>query len=121
MKEINLEEMTLQERISPQKRKFLDSCKSRINEAVCIFAERSPEFREDLSQGRHPFKIVIESSKHYDAEIVAGVWCYIGGVGFNKEAKYKGNFWATRDGVIVYYRGQEFRISYGSIPKTTKR
>jgi hypothetical protein len=120
MKEISLEEMALQESISSQKRKFLNSCRSRINEAVCIFAERSPEFREDLSQGRSPFEIVIESSKHHDAEIVAGAWCYIESVGF-KEAKYKVNFWATREGVIIYYRGQEFKINYGSIPKATRK
>lgn len=122
-KSIELEEMVIDSNIkSKKKREFLEFCKKRIYESVDIWTEEHPEFDIELSQGRSPHSLVIYSSGHYDAEIRAEGWCYIYFIGTNEERKYRVNIHrADREIFIFGYRGQEFLIHYGKIPKSSKK
>lgn len=117
-----LDEIVLQEDISPQKTRFLEACKKRIYESIGIWAEIDPKFKYDLSPGLNPFQIVIESSKNYDAEITAGTWCYIDFVETEKDAKKRVHVCrADRTEFLFDYQGQIFNVKYGEIPKASKK
>lgn len=122
VKQISLDEIALQENISEPKRIFLDRCKGRINEAIYIFAETSPRFKRSLSQGENQFKIFVESSENYDAEIRPGSWCYIDSVAIRDDSK--GGviaIRANREEFSFSYKGQSFKIIYGKVPKVSKK
>jgi hypothetical protein len=120
-KQIMLDEMVLQEEISSQKKRFLEGCRDRINESIQIIAELNPNFDERLSQEINPFKIVIESSKVYDAEIIAGNWCYIYSIATNENAKGRIEVHTDRKEFVFDYKGQVFKVKYETIPKLSKR
>jgi len=122
VKEILLDEIALQEDISEEKASFLEACKTKINEAVHIFVGTSPLFKESLAQGQSQFKVIVESSKQYDAEVVAGPWCYVDFVATNKEAEERVHVSrSSRNDFLFSYKGQDFRVVYGSIPKRPKK
>ena len=122
VKQILLDEMVLQENISDEKKVFLDECRKKINESVHISVETSPRFERSLSQGASQFQVVVESSKAYDAVVVAGPWCYIDSIATNKNVKERVHVsMADRQDFLFNYKGQEFLIRYGKIPKAPRK
>ena len=113
VKQIMLDEIVLQKDISPEKSKFLEACKKRINEAVDIYAEINPKFNRNLFPESNPFQMIIESSKNYDAEIKAGAWCSVDSIRPKNNLKERVHILRVDSEMFLFdYQRQTFRIKY---------